>query len=136
MLKPDYLVSADGLTRVFLEGEGPTVATRGLPASNRLSYDISIAEGAKGRPAQEGLQMTNVRMRPVTITSGGPFDQIAQQAYTATINGQPDHGLFEEFLDTRTGDSVFLQSISTSAVTSSAGVASIIQSIESDSHPS
>jgi hypothetical protein len=133
---PTYLLSADGFTRVFLQSSGYTGAgPRPSSASQSLSDDINISQGPNGGPAHEGVPLTQVQLKPVRTSSAGPFDQIAEQDYTALVSGEPVHGIYQEFLITQSGTGAFLQSLSTNDVTTSAGVMTIIQSLEA-SNPS
>jgi hypothetical protein len=133
---PEYLVSADKLTRVLFTlgvytGDGP----RPSSASAEISSMVKDAQSTNGAPARAGLQMSNLQAQPVKNSSSGPWDQVAEQDYTATVNGQSVKGILEELLNTASGTGVFLQSISTPDLSFSNGVNSILASLAADSHP-
>ena len=134
---PTYLISADKLTKVLLSpGIGSGDQQTAPPAPDLLKDNISMAQGQNGPPANVGLQLANVQLQPVKTSSAGPWDQVAEQDYTATIDGKSVKGIFQLFENSKTMKAEFLQSISTPDVTFSNGVNSIIATLASDSHPS
>lgn len=135
---PVYLLSADKLTRVLITlgvytGDGPRPSSGPQELSNMVK--LVPRPAPEGPPASVGLQLANLQTQAVATSSAGPWDQVAEETYTATVNGQPVHGVLKEMLSSATGVSVFLQSISTPEVNFSNGFNSIVASLAAQSHP-